>query len=125
MQHMTHYDVLSTLLNSTFGKGAAASSSGTISITPVFSGNTLTLRYKTVVHFAEERSLQIQVDRASKESIDRIAACVADLKKNFKEITGESLKLKDVKSTDSMELVSGLSSRKIAYYRRMCVLEVG
>lgn len=123
MQAMTHHDVLSTLLNSTFGR--EGSTSGTVSITPVFSGNTLTLRYKTVVHFAEERSLQLQVERASRESIDHLASCVADLKKNFKEMTGKSLKLTEVKSSDSMELVSGLSHRKVAYYRRMHVLEVG
>lgn len=122
MQAMTHHDVLSTLLNSTFGNGGSAS--GTVSITPIFSGNLLTLRYKTVVHFAEERSLQLQVDRASRESIDRLTACIADLKKNYKEITGETLKLADVKSSDSMELVSGLSPRKVAYYRRMHVLEI-
>lgn len=123
MQVMTHHDVLSTLLNSTFGKGGSAS--GIVSITPVFSGNTLTLKYKTVVHFAEERSLQMQVERASRESIDHLASCVADLKKNYKEVTGESLKLSEIKSTDSMELVSGLSPRKVAYYRRMHVFEVG
>jgi hypothetical protein len=123
MQSMTHHDVLSTLLNSTFGKGG--SSSGTVSITPMFSGNTLTLKYKTVVHFAEERSLQLQVERVSRESIDHLASCVAELKKNYKEATGKSLKLSDLKSTDSMELVSGLSPRKVAYYRRMHVLEVG
>lgn len=122
MQSMTNHDVLSTLLNSTFGKGG--SSSGTVSITPMFSGNTLTLKYKTVVHFAEERSLQLQVERVSRESIDHLASCVAELKKNYKEATGKSLKLSDLKSTDSMELVSGLSPRKVAYYRRMHVLEV-
>lgn len=120
---MTHHDVLSTLLNSTFGKGGSAS--GIVSITPMFSGNMLTLKYKTVVHFAEERSLQLQVDRASRESIEHLGSCVADLKKKFKEMTGTSLKLTELKSSDSMELVSGLSPRKVAYYRRTHVLEVG
>ena len=123
MQSLTKHDVLSTLLNSTFGK--SGSTSGIVSITPTFSGNTLTLKYKTVVHFAEERSLQLQVERISRESIDHLASCVADLKKKYKEITGESLKLSDMKSSDSMELVSGLSPRKVAYYRRMHVLELG
>lgn len=123
MQAMTHHDVLSTLLNSTFGRDG--SPSGIVSITPMFSGNTLTLKYKTVVHFAEERSLQLQVERASRESVDHLASCVADLKKKFKEMTGTALKLTELKSTDSMELVSGLSPRKVAYYRRMHVLEVG
>ena len=46
------------------------------------------------------------------------------LKADFKEATGSSLKLKEVKSSDGLELVSGLSLRKVAYYRRNHVLEV-
>jgi len=113
MQSFTHHDVLSTLLNTTFGR--QGSPSGTVSVTASFAGNTLTLKYKTVLHFAEERSLQMQVDRAKQESMDRLQAGMAQLKKDFKEL----------KSSDSMELVSGLSHRKVAYYRRTHVLEVG
>ena len=123
MQAFTHNDVLSTLLNTTFGRGG--SSDGVVSVTPMFSGNMLTLKYKTVLHFAEERSLQMQVGRAAEESVARLTAGITELKKSFKDITGETLKLKELKSTDSMELVSGLSQRKVAYYRRMHVLEVG
>lgn len=123
MKSFTHHDVLSTLLNTTFGR--ASSPSGTVSVTASFAGNTLTLKYKTVLHFAEERSLQMQVDRAKQESMDRLQAGMTQLKKDFKELTGETLKLKELKSSDSMELVSGLSHRKVAYYRRTHVLEVG
>jgi hypothetical protein len=123
MQAFTHHDVLSTLLNTTFGR--ASSPSGTVSVTSSFAGNTLTLKYKTVVHFAEERSLQMQVDRAKEESIARLTAGVTELKKEFKDVTGKTLKLKELNSTDTLELVSGLAQRKIAYYRRMHVLEVG
>jgi hypothetical protein len=122
MQAFTHHDVLSTLLNTTFGRGG--SNSGGVSITPSFAGDTLTLKYKTVLHFAEERSLQMQVDRSKQEAIDRLTAHVSELKKNFKEITGQTLRLKEVRSNDSLELVSGLSHRKVAYYRLTHVLEV-
>jgi len=67
----------------------------------------------------------MQVGRAAEESVARLTAGITELKKSFKDITGETLKLKELKSTDSMELVSGLSQRKVAYYRRMHVLEVG
>lgn len=123
MQSFTHHDTLSTLLNSTFGR--SGSNSGTVSVTASFAGDALTLKYKTVVHFAEERSLQMQVDRARQESLDRLQAGMVQLKKDFKELTGETLKLKEVSSNDSLELVSGLSHRKIAYYRRNHVLELG
>lgn len=122
MQAFTHHDVLSTLLNTTFGRGG--SDSGTASITSSFAGDTLTLKYKTVLHFAEERSLQMQVDRSKQEAFDRLTSRVTELKKSFKEITGKTLRLKEIKSNDSLELVSGLSQRKVAYYRLTHVLEV-
>ena len=40
-------------------------------------------------------------------------------------MTGENLKLKEITSNDSVELVSALSMRKVAYYRRVHTLQIG
>jgi len=117
-----HCRALSTLLNTTYGKGG--SQTGTMSVTAALAGDSLTLTYTSVVHFAEERSLQMQVDRLTHESISYLTDMVSRLKKDFKEMTGDTLKAKEIKSNDSIELVSGLALRKVAYYRRTHVLEV-
>jgi hypothetical protein len=117
-----HYNALSTLLNTTYAK--PSSQSGIQSVKAEFAGDKLVLKFTSVVHFAEERSLQLQVERISHESVSYLSDMVKKLKADFKEMTGTSLKLKEVKSEDGLELVSGLALRKVAYYRRNHVLEV-
>ena len=120
--NMRHYDVLSTLLNTTFGKGS--SPCGTRSIKAEFLGENLILKFTSVVHFAEERSLQMQVERLTEEAVELLGKSLSNLKSEFKEATGTSLKTKDVKSSDDVELISALSQRKVAYYRRSHVIEI-
>lgn len=117
---MSRHDALSTLCNTTYGK--SGSPSGTRSVTASFAGNTLTLKYTTVFHYAEERSLQMQMSQLAEESLSYLGQMITNLKSDFKEMTGETLKLKEVKSNDSVELVSALSMRKVAYYRRTHIL---
>jgi TRAP-type mannitol/chloroaromatic compound transport system substrate-binding protein len=122
MKMMSRHDALSTICNTTFGK--SGSQTGQSSVTASFAGDTLTLKYTTIVHFAEERSLQMQMASLSNESLSYLDQMVAAIKKSFKEMTGENLKLKEVSSNDSVELISALSMRKVAYYRRIHVLEI-
>lgn len=122
MKMMSRHDALSTICNTTFGK--SGSQTGQSSVTASFAGETLTLKYTTIVHFAEERSLQMQMASLSNESISYLDQMVASIKKSFKEMTGENLKLKEITSNDSVELISALSMRKVAYYRRVHVLEI-
>lgn len=119
---MSRYDALSTLCNTTYGK--SGSDSGTRSVTASIAGNTLTLKYTTVFHYAEERSMHMQMATLQEESLSYLAQMITALKKDVKEMSGEPVKLKEVKSNDSVELISALSMRKVAYYRRIHVLEI-
>jgi hypothetical protein len=89
-------------------------------------GDTITMKFMTVIHFAANDSLRAQVERITNESIDVLTKCVADTKKQFKELTGRSLSLKEVSNRDSIEVIAAtnLSPRRVAYYRRQVVLSV-
>lgn len=106
-------------------KGWGVSSSPN-SVTCSMHGDTITMKYITVVHFAAEQALRAQVDRLTHESIDVLTKCVADTKKKFKEMTGNALKLKEIKNVDSLEVIAAtnLSPRRVAYYRRQVTLQV-
>ena len=117
-----HYGALSTLLNTTYGRGGSLR--GDQSVKAEFQGDHMVLTFTSVVHFAEERSLQLQVDRLNQESVARLGAVLKQLRKDFKDATGDTLRTKEVRSNDSIELVSGLSQRKVAYYRRAHILEL-
>lgn len=87
----------------------------------------LRIMFTTVVHFAEERVLRDQVIRESERSIALLNDTVKKVKERFKEISGETLKLTEQSSNDSVELISTstLTPRKVAYYRRIVDFEVG
>ena len=110
------------MLNTTFGSGS--SKGGERSVKAEFVGDNLVFTFTSVVHFAEERSLQMQVDRLADESVQVLKDGLTTLKSAFKEAAGVSLKTKDVKSSDNIELVSAMSQRKVAYYRRSHVVEI-
>jgi hypothetical protein len=115
---LTKHEILSSLLNTTFGN--ESSPSGTRSITCSFEADTLTLKYQTIVHFAGEHAIRGQMTRITEEAIQIMTDKVTELKSSYKEITGKALKLKEVFSDDDVEILPGAihSPRRVAYYRR-------
>jgi hypothetical protein len=118
-------NVLGNLINTTYGKSSSAA--GDYSIKCDLAGETMTLKYVTVVHFASENSLRMQVNQCKEESHSRLSEYIANLKRDFKDISGNSLKASDSVMTDNVELIQSTSNspRKIAYYRMNHVLTVG
>jgi len=101
-------------------------SDGNTSIKHRFDGTVLHVTFTSVVHFAEERSLREQLKRETERSVAMISDCMAKVGKLFTESYGKSLRPKEVRSTDNVEIVSAsaMSPRKIAYYRRHIDFEV-
>ena len=106
-------NAIGQILNNTWGRGDRK-------VDYNLQDNMFLLRYQTIVHFASEKSLQVQSPRLSEESGQILKDVLAGLKKQFKEITGNTLKLKERFDRDSIELISATSvnPRKIAYYTR-------
>lgn len=101
-------------------------SDGSTSIKHTFDGSTLHVTFTSVVHFAEERSLREQLKRETERSVVMINDCMAKVGKHYSSLYGSSLRPKEVRSTDNVEIVSATatSPRKIAYYRRHIHFEV-
>ena len=112
-------NVLGQTLNDTWGKSSTPVSP-TVSITTKMSGDTLALNYTTICNLASERNLRDQVKVFEDESIQLINDFMAGVKKEFKEAAGRALKVKELSTTDSVELItaSPFTPRKTAYYRR-------
>jgi len=114
---------LGDIINHTWGK---SSGDGTRSLTCTMENDKLLVKFQTVVHFASEQSLRQQVDRLVAESNELINGHVAAVKKQYKESAGTSLKVEEISSNDSVEMISTSihNPRKIAIYRRQCSLRV-
>lgn len=114
---------LNDIINHTWGK---SSGDGTRSLTCSMEHDKLLVKFQTVVHFASEHSLRQQVDRLVEESNELINSHVAAVKKQYKESAGSALKVEEISSNDSVEMISTSihNPRKIAIYRRQCNLRV-
>jgi len=118
-------NVLGNLINTTYGK--SSSPSGTYSIKCDLAGETMTMKYTTLVHFASESGLPGQVVRCEEEAIQRLDEYLSLIKKDFRDETDHALKTTHVGGNDNVELIQSTSNspRKIAYYRMHRTLTVG
>tara|TARA_A100001515_G_scaffold141716_1_gene139044 strand:+ start:90 stop:464 length:375 start_codon:yes stop_codon:yes gene_type:complete len=118
-------NILGNLVNTTYGK--ASSASGDYSIKCDLAGETMTLKYTTIVHFASEAGLTAQVNQCKEEAHSRLLEFVSNMKKDYKEVSGTALKTTDEGMSDNVELIQSTSNspRKVAYYRMNHVLTVG
>lgn len=110
-------NALGQIIDTTFGR--SSSSGGTQSLKCNMTGDALTIKFMTIVHFAQERGLQVQTTKYKDEAMQKINACLRDVKAQFKEKTGRTLKTVDKGGDDNVELISSTanSPRKVAYYR--------
>jgi len=97
--------------------GTESSENGTSSITYDLSGDILTLKYVTVVHFVTERSLNPQVVEAERHAVSILKDKFKLVKEAFKTTTGESLKSEDLGGSSDIELLQPHASRKTSYFR--------
>jgi len=106
-------NALGQILDSTWGSSGRG-------ISHNLQGDIFVLRYQTVVHFASEQALSLQTRQLAEESIELLKSRVSEVKKQFKDLTGNTLKLKEQLNRDSVELIqaSSVNPRKVAYYRR-------
>ena len=113
---MQPIEAISRILDDTY---RPVSKSGTYSLKHSLHGNTLMLKYMTIVHFASESALRPQLETARDQARQLIKDKVTKLKKDYKDATDESFKFTDLGENDNLELVQSTSNslRKIAYYR--------
>lgn len=121
---LTNEDInaLGQILNHSWGASSTVSSP-TMSITTGLSGDTLTVKYVTIVHLASELQLREQMKKFEDESIKLVSDYVSNIKKEFKKSAGRAIKMKTKNTTDSVEMIttSPYTPRKTAYYRRNTV----
>lgn len=120
---MKNINLISEVLDSVFSR---KSKSATYAINYTFSGNILEVKYSTIVHFASEESLRVQLDSLRNRSMQLIDESISNLKKKYREKAESALKIKDNGGKDDLELISATSNspRKIAYFRCNRILEI-
>jgi hypothetical protein len=118
-------NILGNLINTTYGK--SSSPAGDYSIKCDMAGDTITLKYTTLVYFVSDRGLRDQVVKCADEAKSRLDQFLANLKKDFRDAACSTLRTDMVSGADDVELIQSTtnSPRKIAYYRMNHTLTVG
>jgi len=127
MLSLSEVNFLGQILNETWGQSTRANfRTPTMSIRTSLQGDNLSCTYTTVVHLASERNLRDQVKVFEEESAKLTNDYIKEIKKEFKEAAGRALKIKEMSSSDNIELItsSPYTPRKTAYYRRYTNFQV-
>jgi len=127
MLNTSEINALGQILNDTWGQSTRGDfRTPTMAMRSTLEGDHLSCNYTTVVHLASERNVRDQVKTFADESIKLTSDFMKSLRKEFKESTGRALKVKEVGTSDSVELItaSPFTPRKTAYYRRFTRFQV-
>ncbi len=110
-------NALGNVIDTTFGR--SSSYSGQSSIKCSLAGDVLSVNYICVVTLASEVPARDQVSAHKDSAQKTINEYMKKVKSEFKDITGHALKLKDLGSSDSVEIISASPYvlKRNAYYR--------
>lgn len=118
---------LGQVLNGTWGSsGPGEFRTPTMSIRTSLQGDCLSCNYTTIIHLASDRNLRDQVKKFEEESIKLTSDYMSLVRKEFKNLSGRALKVKELNTNDSIELItaSPFTPRRTAYYRRFTSFKV-
>lgn len=110
-------NALGNVINTTFGK--YSSRFGQSSIKCSLAGDVLSVNYICVVTLASETPARDQVGVHKGEAQKIVNEHMKKIKSDFKDIAGHALKMKEISSSDSIEIVSASPYvlKRNAYYR--------
>jgi hypothetical protein len=112
---------LGDCLNTTWGKSV-----DNLKLSHHLNGETLDLRFDSIVHFASETSLESQMTNLREMSNDIFTDGLKKIKADFKDVAGRALKATETSRDDNVELIQATanSPRRVAYYRAFLTLQV-
>ena len=123
MLSMQQTNTIGQIINDTWGVSSTPKSASSSLNVKLTGEDTMTFKYTTIVTFASEKSLHEQRRNLDLESAEIVNKRAADIKKLFKDATGESLTLKEITSDDDLEIIyfNQYTPLRRAYYRRTTI----
>ena len=119
MLNTSEINILGQILNDTFGE-SSTKMSPSMSIKTSLAGDILTCNYISIVTLPKGYHDKATLERCGDESVQLTDKFMKSTRKRFKEGSGRPLKVKQLGTDDSLEMitVNPHAPRKNAYYRR-------
>ena len=117
---------LGQILDTTFGR-SSTTESATASFKTKLQGDLLTVTYATIRKFASETDQWEQTKDFDKESAQLTDDFMKDTKKDFKEASGSTLKVKEQSSMTDFEVIgtqSHVNPARTVYCKRITIFEI-
>ncbi len=121
------YNALGQSIDTTWGRSSTPKTSSYSVKLSLLSAGRMMVSYAVVVNFSTEKQM-IETKRAQvSESNSIINETLKVVKANYKELSGLTIKLKEISTVDSLEIINMNvhTARRTAYYRRKTVFEIG
>ena len=119
------YNALGQALDTTWGR-TSTPKTASYSVKFTLAGDVLTASYQAVVNFASEKEMIMMKRLYEEESIDIINAVLKNVKAVYKDISGDSLSVKEHASSTSIEIINFNvhNPKRTAYFRRKTAFEI-
>jgi hypothetical protein len=121
------YNALGQAIDTTWGKSSSPIANSFSVKMSLIGPDMLRVSYQTIVNFASERQmLQVKI-KEQELSSGNIKTVLDAVKNSYKDLTSKTLKLKEVSSGDSVEIIGMAvhNPKKTAIYRKNVMFEVG
>lgn len=120
------YNALAQAIDTTWGRSSTPKTSS-YSVKFTMQGDRLVASYQAVVNFGTEREMITMKRNYSEESKSIVNEVLKTVKAAYKDLAGSNLKVNDVSSVDSLEIIGFAvhNPKRTAYYRRKTVFELG
>lgn len=120
------FNALGQVIDTTWGRSSTPKTSSYSVKVSILNQNQLLVSFQTVVNFGTERQM-IEMKRAYvTESRSVVEEAVKQIKAKYKELSGNSITVKEENTQDSLEII-GLAvhnPKKTALYRRKSVFSI-
>lgn len=119
------YNALGQVLDTTWGRSSTPKTAS-YSVKFTLHGDQLTASYQAIVNFASEKEMIVMKRTYEEESVAVISEIIKNIKAAYKDMTGQSLSVKEDSSSTSIEIIgfNVHNPKRTAYYRRKTVFEI-
>jgi hypothetical protein len=123
----TDINALGQAIDSTWGRSSTPKTAS-YSVKMTMQGiDRLLVSYQAIINFASEVHM-IQSKRSASEESERVVTeVIKHLKANYKELSGQTITLKEVNSDDSLEIIGFAvhNPKRTALFRKKVLFEIG
>ena len=126
MPKTININALGQAIDTTWGRSSTPKTAS-YSVKFTFLGSDrLLASYKVITNFVSEKEMILMKRGCAEESQKIIDAHVKSVKDIYKQLTGDSITIKEESSTDSLEIIgfNVHNPKRTAYYRRKTVFEL-